>query len=341
MVVKKRKRREYLRLLDKSKESAECAIDNFNRAKGPFRTEATLLLIGVAWELLAKAILVLNKKSIKRGSGGDAISAEVAVSKLLHFKKIEKHHSDIVQQIISLRNASVHDVLPEIPIEVQHHLMYYACKFYREVVARHFKAHASDLNQHYLSLSFDELTTYADKVQKCVSKIKKNESAKQLIWLLERGIAFDGNKYLTPRQFETKIRGKSRTLPYLEIGRYLRESDMIRIVPVEAPKNYTANINLRKGSAKDTSLPVVVKRTELETDYPYLTRELGEAIGRNTNFVARAASTLELKGNDMFHQAVRSSESGKIHRYSRAAKTKLEQKIAEDPNFNPYKASQT
>ena len=114
MAVKKRMRREYLRLLDKSKESAECAIDNFNRAKGPFRTEATLLLLGVAWELLAKSILVQAKKSIKNGSSGDTVSAEVAVSRLLHAKMVTKHQSDIVQQIISLRNASVHDVLPEI-----------------------------------------------------------------------------------------------------------------------------------------------------------------------------------------------------------------------------------
>ena len=63
--AKKRQRREYLRLLDKSKEAAECAIDNFNRAKGAFSTEATLMLLGVAWELLAKAILVHAKKTIK------------------------------------------------------------------------------------------------------------------------------------------------------------------------------------------------------------------------------------------------------------------------------------
>jgi hypothetical protein len=299
-----------------------------------------LLLLGIAWELLAKSILVHAKKSInKKGPRGDTISAEVAVSRLLHIKKITKHQSDIVQQIISLRNASVHNVLPEIPIEVQHHLMYYACKFYREVVTKHFKSHSGDLNQHYLSLSFGELTTYADKVLKCVSKMKKSKMAKHLVWLLERGIAFDGDKYMTERQFEAKIRGKRQTLPYLEMGRYLKESDMVRIIPVEAPKNYTANINLRKGSAKDTSLPVVVKRIDLETDYPYLTRELGEAIGKGTNFVAKAASTLGLKGDEKYHQSVRSSKSGEVHRYSETAKTKIEQKIAEDPEFNPYRAN--
>ena len=144
---------------------------------------------------------------------------------------------------------------------------------------------------------------------------------------------------MTERQFEAKIRGKRRTLPYLEMGRYLKESDMVRIIPVEAPKNYTANINLRKDSAKDASLPVVVKRTDLETDYPYLTRELGEAVGKNTNFVAKAASTLGLKGDEKFHQSVRSSKSGEIHRYSEAAKTKIEQMIVENPEYNPYRAN--
>jgi hypothetical protein len=146
--------------------------------------------------LLAKAILVHAKKTIKKTSSEDSISAEVAVSRLLSEGKIDKHHSDIVQQIISLRNASVHDVLPDIPIEVQHHLMYYACKFYREIVFANFKGHASDLNQHYLSLSFGNLTTYADKVHKAVSQIRKKDSAKKLVWLLERGITFDGSKYL-------------------------------------------------------------------------------------------------------------------------------------------------
>lgn len=336
MAKKKRQRREYLRFLDKSKESAECAIDNFNRAKGPFRTEATLMLLGVAWELLAKAVLIQMKKSIKKANSEDTISAEVAVSRLLFEKKIEKHHSDIVQQIISLRNASVHDVLPDIPVEVQHHLMYYACKFYREVVFKYFKGHASGLGQHYLSLSFDELTTYADKVHKTVSRVRKSDSAKKLVWLLERGVAFDGGSYLTQKQFDAKIKGKSRTLPYLELGKHMKESDMVRIIPVEAPKNYTADLILRKGNPNDSSLPVIVKRTDLEKDYPYLTNELAKIIGRSTQFVAKATTVLGLRGNDKFHQAIRASKSGGIQRYSEAARSKLQQKLAEDPAFNPY-----
>ena len=99
---------------------------------------------------------------------------------------------------------------------------------------------------------------------------------------------------------------------------------MVRIVPVEAPKNYTADLVLRKGNSNDLSLPVVLKRTDLEKDYPYLTNELATLIGKNTNFVAKAVSVLGLKGNERFHQTIRSSKSGEIQRYSEAAKSRLQ-----------------
>lgn len=336
MAAKKRQRREYLRLLDKSMESAECAIDNFNRAKGPFRTEAALMLLAVSWELLAKSLLVKARQSIRKGRAGDTISGEVAISKLLHLKTIEKRHSDVSQQIISLRNAAVHDVLPPIPIEVQHHLMYYACKFHRELVIQHFKAQSKGLQAHYLSLSFEDMTTFADKIQRCVSRMKRNAGDKQLVWLLERGLKFDGSKYITEKQFDVTIRGKKRTMPKLEMGRFLNETDMVKIVPVEAPRNYSADIKLRKGDARNSTLPVLTKRTDIEIDYPYLTTELGEAIGKSMNYTAKAISALNMKGNDIFHQEIRSSRAGVVNRYSEAAKNKIETKIAEDPDFNPY-----
>src|SRR5690606_15738825 len=138
-----------------------------------------------------------------------------------------------------------------------------------------------------------------------------------------RGITFEGGNYLSQKQFEAKIKGKSRMLPYLELGNHLKEADMVRIIPVEAPKNYTADLTLRKGSPHDSSLPVVVKRTDLEKDYPYLTSELARLIGKTTNFVAKAATVLGLKGNEKFHQTIRSSKSSEIHRYSEAAKSRL------------------
>jgi hypothetical protein len=59
---------------------------------------------------------------------------------------------------------------------------------------------------------------------------------------------------------------------------------MVRIVPIQAPRNYTADVTLRKGSAADSSLPVLIKKTDVEADYPYLTKELGQRISRNQNW---------------------------------------------------------
>ena len=85
----KRRRREYLILLDNSKAAAETAIDSFNRVRQPYRDETTLILLTNAWELLAKAILVQARLPITKGHRGDTISAEAAISKLLHRKDLE------------------------------------------------------------------------------------------------------------------------------------------------------------------------------------------------------------------------------------------------------------
>jgi len=326
--------------LDRAKAAAEAAVDSFNRVNNPYRDEATLILLSNGWELLGKAILVQSHQSIKKGQRGETISAEIAVSRLLHQKEIQSHEAETVQQIISLRNAAIHEYLPDTPDEIMHHLLFFGCKFFREAIVRKFPSHAKGLERNYLSLSFSDLTTYADKVQKLVSRMKKNKFDKKLIWLLERGIEFDGNSYITEGQFERKYQGKKRILPHLRIGEFIKKVDMVRIVPVEAPRNYTADITLRKGDARDSSLPVIVKKTELEQDYPYLTKELGQAIGKDASFVAKAAAVLGLKGDAKYHQAIRASKRGHIQRYSEAAKARLQQRMQDQPDFNPYKVAQ-
>ena len=111
---------------------------------------------------------------------------------------------------------------------------------------------------------------------------------------------------------------------------------MVRIVPIQAPRNYTADITLRKGSKADASLPVIVKRTELETDYPFLTKEIAHKLGKTQNWTARAVAILGLKGDPKFHQSVRASANSLVHRYSQAAVEALQQKLAAEPNFDPY-----
>ncbi len=333
----KRSRREYLRLLDASKLAAESAIDLFNSVWHPYRNQATLILLTNSWELLSKAVLVYEKESILRAKNGETISAQEAVYKLQNRKILDKNQAETIQQIISLRHEATHYLLPDIPPEVMQHLLFYSLKFFRGTIKKKFPKQLKDMSDNYLTLSFSDLTTYADKVQKSVSKLKKSPNDKKLIWLLERGIAFDGSSYLSETQFDKRYLDKKKVLSYLALNKFVKNADMVRVVPVQAPHNYTADINLRKGSARDSSLPILVKRTEIEEDYTYLTNELARKIGKNANWVSRAAPILGMKNNEKYHQAVRSSATGSIQRYSEAALQLLKKKLIEDPTFNPYK----
>ncbi len=309
-----RQRREYLQFLDAAKVAAETAVDAFNSVWHRYRFETTLILLSNAWELFAKAILLVRKDSIARGHRGDTISGEEAVHRLQAKGLITEDQAATIQQVISLRNYACHSVLPAVPVEVMQHLLFYSCKFLRDRLVAEFPNQTKGMPEHYLSISFSDLTTYADKVQKSVSKVKKSGKDRRLVWLLERGIAFDGSTYLTEAQFQQKYKGKKRVLPHLGISDFIRKSDMVRIVPVQAPRNYTADITLRKGSAADASLPVLVKRTDIEVDYPHLTKELGAKIGRTQNWTAKAIEILGLKGDPKYHQAVRASTSSTIQR---------------------------
>ena len=92
--------------------AAETGVDAFNSVWHPYRNQTTLLLLTNAWELLAKAILVQQKESITRGQRGETISAEAAIHRLQVKKILDQSHAETIQQIISLRHAACHNVLP-------------------------------------------------------------------------------------------------------------------------------------------------------------------------------------------------------------------------------------
>jgi Domain of unknown function (DUF3644) len=334
--VAQRRRREYLQLLDAAKAAAEMAVDSFNRVRNPYRNESTLILMANAWELLSKAVLVQARISIRRGNRGETIAAEQVVLRLQQRKVLDVGPAETIQQIISLRHAATHHILPAVPDEVMHHLLFYGAKFFRRTVEQQFPTHAKDLPGNFLSISFSDMTTYVDKVQKVVSRARRSPTDRQLVWLLERGIAFDGIAYLTQKQVEAKYRGRKHVMPYLRINGFIRTSDMVRIVPVEAPKSFTADVTLRKGSARDASLPVVVRRTEVETDYPYLTKEVAQRIGRSLHWTSMAMKDLGMKGDTRYHQAIRASSSSSIQRYSEAAVQRLQDQITGNPNYSPF-----
>jgi hypothetical protein len=333
----KRIKREYLRLLEKSIAAIESAIDSFNRVNHPYKNENTLILLTNAWELLSKAILVRKHHSIVKDAHGNTISAEVAVNRLKQNGIIDDNQDDTIQQIISLRHSAIHHVLPTVPVEVMHHLLFFGCKFFRDTLSKTFPSRVKSLQGDYLSLSFSDLTTYADRIQKLVSRIRRSNHDKRLVWFLERGIRFDGSTYMTETEFEQQYMRRKKIMPHLGISDFIRNTEMVRIVPVQAPRNFTADITLRKGSIRDSSLPIIVTKTDIESDYPYLTKELGRELGKNQNFAAAAVRALSLKGNPKYHQAVRSSRSGQIHRYSQSALDKIKTHLNQNVDFNPYK----
>ena len=166
------------------------------------------------------------------------------------------------------------------------------------------------MTRNYLSLSFNQLTTYSDVVQRMISKIRRGADGNQsLIWLLERGVRYvDSNKYISQQEFESLYRGKKKIIPHLEIAKYLDVAEMVSVIPVQAPKNFTADIKLRKSpkSLKGT-LPVTISKTLVEQDYPYLTSDIASKINKSNSFVARAMSNLGLKGDKDYHQKIRTS----------------------------------
>ena len=181
--------RTYNKYNQKAIAAINTAINSFNQVYGAYNTEATLLLLANAWELLAKAILIKNKQSIYIDKNkNQSISLEKALFRLKDLKIIDHKQSQVLLQIASLRNEACHSILPPIPQEIQHHLFFFACKFFKDIYKQQFKKTHPLLNKNFLSLSFDQLKTYADCVQKLVSKIKRASSDdKKIVWLLERG----------------------------------------------------------------------------------------------------------------------------------------------------------
>lgn len=333
-----KKTRKYLIYLDRSIKALRSAVDRLNSVHDEYRVEAALMLLSNAWELAAKAYLLRAKISIQK-SDGKSISAEDAVCELVKLKALTEVESGHIQQVLSLRNRAMHDALPQIPDEIIFHLAFFGTKFFKDFVVKFFPAYAGRIKGNFLSIGFDSYTTYADKVQKLVARARRKDTdERELIWLLERGVRFAGGSYISQASFDAeakKIRGK-KFLPKLRLGKFIKEAEMVVVVPVQAPKGYTADISLRKGSKAGSALPIMVKKTEVEGDYPHLTFELADKLGKNTQFVARMITKLGLKGDTEFHQPVRTSKRGSVNRYSEKTLQKLKEVLAANPSYSPY-----
>lgn len=336
-----RQKRLYLRYCEKSLEALRSAISTFNSVHDKYKIETTLFLLTNAWELLGKAVLIRAQESIiRKDKQGTSLSAEQVIYRLYEQKLLDENQTYHLQQVASLRNEVVHGVLPPVPDEVLHHLFYFSCKFFKDFIIKHFPRYKDSIAGNYLSIAFGDLTTYADKVQKLVARYRKgSQSERKIVWLLERGIRFDGDSYVSQDLFEKEFKEKAKwkLMPHLQIGKFLKNAEMVRIVPIQAPKNYTADIVLRKGKQSDANLPVVIKKTDLEKDYPYLTGELAQKLNKTGNFIAFATRKLGMRNNPQFHQEIRTSRKGGVQRYSDSALSHLKDYFQKNQSFNPFR----
>ena len=334
--------REYTKLAKTSTQIMLAAIDNFNRVFSDYKNQTTFILITNAWELISKAILLKKRKNIYRDKAKKiTIAAEEATLKLYNEKILTENQIDLLNQIFSIRNHCVHNICPEIPIEITHHLFFFSCKFYKDLIIKFFPKYKKIVETNFISISFSETLTYADKVKNIVSKLKtvKNKTNKELVWLLERGICYkSSSNFISQAEFEKKYKNKNRILSNLELNKFLNSTDMVRIVPVQAPKNFSADIILRKGDKKlTTSLPVIYKKRNVNDDYPFLTSDLAKKISKDTNYTARLISKLGLKGDEEYHYPVKSSKNGTTHKYSEKALSFIKGFLEDKPDYNPYR----
>jgi hypothetical protein len=313
-------------------------IDRLNSVYDSYGKEASIILFVNAWELLSKAILLKKKKAIKGPQKNTTISAEQALHKLTTFNYFDPIAEDHVQQIISIRNEIMHSVpAMTIPDEILFHLMFFGVKSFKDLIAKNFPAHSKDLSKNFLSISFNSFTTYADKVQKLLSKGKKRGSPENhLVWLLERGVRYEGGKYISQDEFQKQMQ-RSRPLSHLKLGEFIQTTDMVVVVPVQAPKGFSADIHLSKGSKKSkTALPVMIKKTNLQEDFPFTTKDLSEKLGKDLTFIAKTTKNLGMKGNEKYHLLVRTGKSN-VHRYSQQALDEIQAHLKINPSYRPYK----
>ncbi len=338
--MKKRQKRKYLVFLEKSLNAIEASISAFNQVSGKHRIESALILMVNAWELLCKGVLIKKRGSyqaIVRDKLGNTISANEAVLAIKNASLIGHNEEDNIQQIISLRDYATHDILPAIPDELLHHLFYFSCMSFKKLIEKEFPSYKHEMDRNYLSISLSKMTTYAEKVQQILTKRKKDKNGEStLIWLLERGVRFDGAPYISKERFELSLKGKKKIIPYLELGKFMKESEMVRVIAVTAPKNYSVDVHLRKGDKKISDLPVYYKKTVIENDYPHRTEHLIAKLGKGRNMILGAIKSLNLKGDSTYHQSVESGKNSFVHRYSDVALDKLGKFFQENPNYSPF-----
>ena len=140
--------------------------------------------------------------------------------------------------------------------------MFTGYQFYKKLIFT-FSGPSRPFKTSLLSISTDENMTYADSIDGLLRTRRNSESQRRLLYLLERGVAYSGTKYISQEEFEREFRRqRNRRLENRsELGVFLSKVDLLRVVFVQAPRNHTINVDILKGrGTQRETLPVFVKK---------------------------------------------------------------------------------
>lgn len=345
MVTKSRKYK-YTDYVNTSISAAKAAIDSYNRVDFTHKIPASLMFLAQSWELLGKA-LIIKKEGIEAIylKDGKSITAEKAINRICHkLSLITKDQAEIIQQVISLRNAVTHDTLPKIPSEIITHLLYFSLKTFRETLKANFNSYyKKGFDKDFISISFNNHTFYSDKVTKLFKDARKyNSENNKLLYLLERGVDFanrpEGSLMQSKNAWFTKMKKlpkRSRPAMHLQVYKHLNEINDIRFVPVETARGDKAEVRVTKTKNKKEALSVLIKKSDPNRDYPHLTSELAKKLGKSTNFIAATSKFLKMKENKEYCYIVKMGKTSSV-KYSDKALTYLKSLFEKDKNFTPY-----
>ena len=343
---KKQRKFKYSDYVTTSISAAKASIDSYNRVDYSHKQVASLVFLGQAWELLGKA-LIIKKENYNNIflNNGKSITAEKALNKVCYkLGLFNKEELGTLQQVISLRNAAMHDVLPRVPAEIMTHLLYFSLRIFRKVLKSNFNSYyKGGFDKNFLSISFDNHTFYSDKVSKLFKDSRKYGSENnRLLYLLERGIDFasrpEASAMQTMYAWHSKMKKlprKSRPAMHLGLYKHLSNINDVRFVPVETAHGEKAEVTVSKAKTKKEAWSVLYKKSDPNKDYPHLTSELATKLGKNTNFIARTAAKLGMKENKDYCYLVRMGKTTSP-KYSDASLSYLKKYLEDNPDFSPY-----
>lgn len=311
--------------LEASIPAVKIAIESFNAPSNPYRLQSSVILMTNAIELLSKSILLKIGESIDDVIPGRTIPAEKAVGRLYFKGEITEIENQTLQQLISIRNEATHSFIDKPNIDIIFYLHFCAYKIYRNLIKKHYKLKISEFKDNFLSISTDENITYAEGVMGLMKSKKRDAAGRKLLYLLERGIRYQGDKYISQEEFEKQYKANKNknVVNRAAIGKYLENAEQLRVVFVQAPKHHSVDVTITKHNRSKSILPVKITQREI---YGNNTKQIALALGVRQHDVRQMIKKYQIKGKQEYHQEIPNGDNPALHRYSDGLVIYLKQK---------------